>query len=101
MNRIKSNLNTCPLCGRIAHIWQTWDNEFQAECAFCGVRGRSCTGISKYSFLRYIYENENAPYLKRKRDLALNFINAVENDNSAMKIITRIYYDHAFRIHTD
>lgn len=46
MNRIKSNLNTCPLCGRIAHIWQTWDNEFQAECAFCGVRGRSCTGIS-------------------------------------------------------
>lgn len=57
--------------------------------------------ISKYSFLRYIYENENAPYLKRKRDLALNFINAVENDNSAMKIITRIYYDHAVRIHTD
>lgn len=57
--------------------------------------------ISKYSFLKYIYENENVPYLKRKRNLALNFINAVENDNSTMKIITQIYYDYAVRIHTD
>ena len=57
--------------------------------------------ISKYSFLKYIYEDGNAPYLKRKRDLALNFISTVENDNSTMKIITRIYYDYAVRIHTD
>lgn len=51
--------------------------------------------ISKYSFLRLIYDDENAPYLKRKRDLALNFIKVVEENNNPMKIIACIYYKQA------
>lgn len=51
--------------------------------------------ISKYAFLMLIYEDEEAPYLERKRNLALNFIRMVEQDDSPMKIITQIYYKKA------
>lgn len=41
MNRIKADLNPCPLCGHTANVWQAWDCEYQAECTFCGVRSQS------------------------------------------------------------
>ena len=43
MNRIKANLNPCPLCGHVAHIWQAWDSKFQVECIFCNVRSSHCS----------------------------------------------------------
>lgn len=47
MDWINANLNPCPLCGRAAHIWQAWDSEYQAECAFCGVRSLSSPELNK------------------------------------------------------
>lgn len=47
MTKIKANLNPCPLCGHIAHIWQAWDSEYQAECMFCGVRSLSYVELSE------------------------------------------------------
>lgn len=41
MNRIKTDLNPCPLCGHTANVWQGWNAEFQVECAYCNVRSLS------------------------------------------------------------
>lgn len=51
--------------------------------------------ISKYSFLRLIYDDETVPYLERKRSLAMHFTKIIEEDNSPMKVIARIYYKKA------
>lgn len=45
MNLIKTDLNSCPLCGHSAHVWQAWNGEFQAECSFCNVRSFKNFGI--------------------------------------------------------
>lgn len=47
MSRIYADLNQCPLCGHIAHIWQAWDSEYQAECVFCEVRSLSYSELDK------------------------------------------------------
>lgn len=64
-----------------------------------GIFGRivATNTIIKYSFLKYLYDDDSCPCLKRKKDLALNFINKVDEDKSIMKIITQIYYDYAVR----
>lgn len=52
--------------------------------------------ICKYCFLRYIYEDDNAPFLTRKRELAMNFISKVENDSRILTSkISQTYYNYA------
>ena len=62
-----------------------------------GAFGSLClpNNISKYAFVRYIYDDEKAPYLERKRRLAQQYIQHIELNNNAMKTITKIYYDYA------
>lgn len=50
--------------------------------------------ISKYSFLKLIYENSNI-FLSRKKNLANNFFNIIENKTSPMDKTIVIYYQNA------
>lgn len=50
--------------------------------------------IAKYCFLKFLYEDSNI-FLKRKKDLALNFFQIIENGNSPMDKTTTAYYENA------
>lgn len=50
--------------------------------------------IAKYCFLKFLYEDSNI-FLKRKKDLALNFFRIVENGNSPMDKTIIAYYKNA------
>lgn len=51
--------------------------------------------ISKYCFLKYIYDDLDCPYLFRKYKLAKEFIDVIEQDDSIMERIAVVYYNHA------
>lgn len=50
--------------------------------------------IAKYCFLKFLYEDSNI-FLKRKKDLALNFFQIIESGNSPMDKTTTAYYKNA------
>lgn len=54
-----------------------------------------CNVVAKYGFLKHIYEDVSCPYLPRKREKALSFINQVDLSDNAMHRITKIFYTHA------
>lgn len=51
--------------------------------------------ISKYCFLKLIYENSNGFYLDRKFNIANNFINYIEKSENTRDKQIKIYYDYA------
>lgn len=54
-----------------------------------------CNVVTKYCFLKYIYEDATCPFLFRKRESAMTFINSIDLSDNAMHRITKAFYTHA------